>query len=98
MQLTLVNDFLKKRTQQDGIAEHKAMVDRKHAVSIKRQAELVGISRGSVYSRPRPMSAAALTLVRRIDELQQPNMHYYLFPIQNINLLNNTCVSIGFDT
>jgi len=34
------------------------MIDRKHEVSIKRQAELVGISRGSECNQPRPVSAA----------------------------------------
>ena len=45
------------------------MIDRGHEVSIKRQAELVGISRGTVYYQPRPVSAADLVLMRRIDEL-----------------------------
>jgi putative transposase len=45
------------------------MIDREHEVSIKRQAELVGISRSTVYYQPRPVSAADLALMRRIDEL-----------------------------
>jgi putative transposase len=36
---------------------------------ITRQAQLLGISRGSVYYLPRPVSEADLALMRRIDEL-----------------------------
>jgi len=45
------------------------MIDRRHALSISRQASVLGISRGSVYYLPRPVPAADLVLMRRIDEL-----------------------------
>jgi len=45
------------------------MIDRSHDLSVTRQAKLLGISRGSVYYLPRPVSDADLTLMRRIDEL-----------------------------
>ena len=45
------------------------MIDRDHELPITRQAELVGISRGSVYYLPRPVSEADLALMRRIDRL-----------------------------
>lgn len=45
------------------------MIDRDHQLSITRQAELFGMSRGSVYYLPRPVSDADLALMRRIDEL-----------------------------
>lgn len=45
------------------------MIDRTHDLSVTRQAELVGISRGSVYYLPRPVSEADLRLMRRLDEL-----------------------------
>jgi len=45
------------------------MIDVHHALSISRQAQLVGITRGSVYYLPKPVSAADLALMRRIDEL-----------------------------
>ena len=45
------------------------MMDSTHALSISRQAQLVGISRGSVYYVPKPVSAADLVLMRRIDAL-----------------------------
>jgi len=45
------------------------MIDREHDLPIARQAEVLGISRGSVYYLPRPTPAADLALMRRIDEL-----------------------------
>jgi putative transposase len=45
------------------------MIDRTHPLPIKRQAALVGISRGTVYYHPEPIPEADLALMRRIDEL-----------------------------
>ena len=45
------------------------MIDRSHPLPIKRHAEVLGISRGAVYYVARPISAAELALMRRIDWL-----------------------------
>jgi putative transposase len=45
------------------------MIDRNHELPIKRQAELVGISRGNVYYLPRAASEADQRLMKRIDTL-----------------------------
>ena len=45
------------------------MIDRAHGLPITRQAGLLGMSRGSVYYLPRPVSAADLALMRKLDEL-----------------------------
>jgi putative transposase len=45
------------------------MIDRKHELSVSRQAKELGISRGSIYYLPRATSVADLALMRRIDEL-----------------------------
>ena len=45
------------------------MIDRTHTLPLVRQAELVGISRGTVYYLPQPVSPEDLALMRRIDEL-----------------------------
>ena len=45
------------------------MIDRTHELSVKRQAALVGISRGTVYYQPEPIGDVDLRLMRRIDEL-----------------------------
>lgn len=45
------------------------MIDREHDLPIARQAEALSISRGSIYYRPRAVSAKDLAIMRRIDEL-----------------------------
>lgn len=45
------------------------MIDREHELPISKQAKALEISRSSVYYKPRPVSAADLALMRRIDEL-----------------------------
>ena len=45
------------------------MIDRKHDLPISKQAEVLRISRGSVYYLPRPVSAADLAIMRRLDRL-----------------------------
>ena len=45
------------------------MIDRSHPLPITRQAEIVHISRGSVYYEAEPVNEADLKLMRSIDEL-----------------------------
>ena len=45
------------------------MIDRSHAFPIKGQAKMLGLSRSTVYYKPRPVSAEDLKLMRRLDEL-----------------------------
>lgn len=58
-ELTLENDFFARRARQGGsVAERKKMIDPSAKLSVSRQAIVLGISRGSVYYKPRPVSAA----------------------------------------
>ena len=45
------------------------MIDRRHKLSVSRQAKLLNISRGSVYYRARPISDSDLALMNAIDKL-----------------------------
>lgn len=45
------------------------MIDRRHRLSVTRQARLLGLSRASVYYAARPVSDGTLSLMRRMDEL-----------------------------
>jgi len=45
------------------------MIDRDHDLPLTRQAAVLNISRGSLYYKPRPVSAADLAQMRRMDEL-----------------------------
>ena len=51
------------------MAERNAMRDATHALPISRQAQLAGISRGSVYYVPQSVGAADLALRRRLDAI-----------------------------
>ena len=46
------------------------------ALSVARQAKLLGVSRSSVYYRPRPDSQEELDLLKRLDELFTENPVY----------------------
>ncbi len=45
------------------------MIDREHDLPITKQAEILQISRGSVYYLPRPVSDSDLAIMRRLDRL-----------------------------
>jgi putative transposase len=45
------------------------MIDRNHPLPISQQAKVVGISRGSVYYLPRPVSDHDMEVMRQIDRL-----------------------------
>ena len=59
-ELALENDFFRGRAHEGGIAGRKAMIDRDHKLPLARQAKAVGISRGSIYYRPRSVGEAGL--------------------------------------
>ena len=65
------------------------MIDRHHDLSITRQAELLGMSRGMVYYLPRPVSDADLALMRRIDELHLEH------PFMGARMLRRQLVRVG---
>ena len=45
------------------------MIDRELKLPVKRQAEVLSISRGTAYYKPRPVSERDLLLMRKLDEL-----------------------------
>ncbi len=65
------------------------MIDRVHALPIARQARELGISRGSVYYLPRPVSASDLAIMRRIDELHMD------FPFAGSRMLRDLLAAEG---
>jgi putative transposase len=68
-ELTLENDFFRRRAHQGGFAERKAMIDREHDLPLTKQAEVLRISRSTVYYLPRPVPEADLAIMRRLDRL-----------------------------
>jgi putative transposase len=68
------------------------MIERKHNLPITKQAKALNISRGSVYYRPRPVSAADLTIMRRMDELHLD------YPFAGSRMLRDLLAAEGFRT
>jgi putative transposase len=66
------------------------MIDPKSQLSISRQANVLGISRGSVYYQPRPTSDADLKLMHRIDKLHME------LPFAGSRMLQGLLVQEGF--
>lgn len=53
------------------------MVDRAHAhVSVRRQCELLRVSRSGLYYEPAPTDPAELALMRQLDELHLKRPYY----------------------
>ena len=67
------------------------MIDRTHKLPVTRQAELLNVSRGSVYYLPKPMSTADLRLMRRIDALHLEH------PFAGSRMLRGLLRQEGFD-
>jgi putative transposase len=67
------------------------MIDRSEDLPVSRQAKVLGISRGSVYYQPRPVPAADLALMRRIDEL------HLAYPFAGSRMLQSFLVRAGYD-
>lgn len=67
------------------------MIEPTHNLSISRQAELLNLSRSNVYYLPRPMPAADLMLMRRIDEL------HLNFPFAGARMLRDMLKLEGFE-
>jgi putative transposase len=67
------------------------MIERNDDLPVSRQAKVLGISRGSVYYLPRPVSAGDLALMRRIDELHLD------YPFAGSRMLQTFLVCEGYD-
>lgn len=69
------------------------MIDRTHDLPIVRQAKVLNISRGTVYYKPRAVSAEELKIMRRLDEL---HLDYPFAGSRMLrDMLNREGVSIG---
>ena len=67
------------------------MIDPGHQLPITKQAEVLEISRSSVYYQPRPVSGADLMLMRRIDELHLD------YPFAGSRMLRDMLAQQGFE-
>ena len=65
------------------------MIDRAHDLPISKQAEVLRISRGSVYYLPRPVSEADQAIMRRLDRL------HLEFPFAGARMLRDFLLAEG---
>jgi putative transposase len=65
------------------------MINRAHDLALTKQAALLGISRGSVYYEPMPVSPEDLALMRRMDEL------HLEFPFAGARMLRDLLAAEG---
>ena len=65
------------------------MIDREHDLPITKQAEVLRISRGSIYYLPRPVPEADLAIMRRLDRL------HLEFPFAGSRMLRGLLVAEG---
>ena len=65
------------------------MIDRNHSLALTKQTALLGISRGSVYYEPVPVSTTDLALMRQLDEL------HIEFPFAGSRMLRGLLASQG---
>src|SRR4051812_49063610 len=66
------------------------MIDREHDLPLTRQAEVLRISRGSVYYMPRPVPDADLAIMRRLDRL------HLEFPFAGSRMLRGLLATEGY--
>ena len=66
------------------------MIDRSDDLPVNRQAKALGISRGSVYYLPRPVSAEDLSVMHRIDKLHLD------YPFAGSRMLQSFLVREGY--
>jgi putative transposase len=71
------------------------MIDRSHDLPLSRQANLLQLSRSNLYYTPRPVPAADLAIMRRIDAL---HLDYPFAGSRMLrDLLRSEAVAIGRD-
>jgi putative transposase len=67
------------------------MIDRDHKLPLSRQAALLRLGRSGLYYAPRPVSAADLAVMRRIDEL------HLNYPFAGARMLRDFLRAAGID-
>lgn len=67
------------------------MIDRSAKLSLTRQAKVLGISRGSFYYAPRPVTDGDLNLMHRVDHLLME------FPFAGSRMLKGILVQEGYE-
>ncbi|WP_171423509.1 IS3 family transposase [Acinetobacter sp. FDAARGOS_541] len=62
-------DFFRRCVEETGPLQPQKLIDDSLQISVSKQAQLLKVSRGCYYYRPKPVSASDLKLMRCMDEL-----------------------------
>lgn len=65
-----------KKNLSHSVAVRKSLIEYDSPISITRQAELLGVSRASVYTTPTPPSPGTLALQKAVDEIYTAHPYY----------------------
>ena len=68
------------------------MIDRKHPLPISRQAKILGLSRGSLYYQPVPVSKHDLALMHRLDKLHVAHPFAGSRMLRDLLRLEGSCI------
>jgi putative transposase len=91
-ELTVERDFFVQRARASGLKQRRAMLERERPeLSIRRQCELMAVSRSGLYYEPEPTSAEQLAIMRRIDEL------HLQYPFYGSRKLSDALRKEGFE-
>jgi len=82
--------FCPARSAKRACCRAQKIIDPAAKLSVSRQAIMLGISRGSVYYRPRSVSDTDLQLMHQIDKLHME------FPFAGSRMLQGLLVQEGF--
>ncbi len=75
-ELTVERDFFSARLEALSRPQRMQMIDRDHPMGVSKQCALTGVSRSSLYYRPKGESPASLDLMKRLDELHMNDPFY----------------------
>lgn len=84
-QLPIENDFLA-----GGLAEHNAMMDHTHHLSVVRRCQPVRLVRSTAYNQPTPVSNLTLAGMRWIDKLP------LRYPFASAHMLRDLSRQVGY--
>ena len=75
-QLSIECDWLKKNLNCLSLEDKKKLINLEPEISIRRQCELLNLSRTSLYYKPKPISDRDLFILNKVDEIYTEHPYY----------------------
>lgn len=74
-------------------SQRKSLIDNGHELSVRRQCELLELSRTKLYYKPKPLSEAKLAVINKVDEIYTE--HPYFGSRRMVEELKDSDIYIG---